>query len=93
MGGTGRSQATAVGCNASGAGLSNGVVQHGEAVGGGTSTNGGGAAASGGHGEKATDANGALFGLYRGLLQFLLQVTDCDDSYLCFVSACTRECN
>lgn len=69
-----------MGCNASGAGLSNGVVQQGGAVGGGTSTNGGGDAASGGHGEKAADANGALFGLYRGLLQFLLQVTHSDDS-------------
>ena len=76
----GRSQATAVGVNASGAGLSNGVVQQGGAVGNGTATkDGGGSAASGGCGEKEAEANGALFELYRGLLQFLLQVShSCD---------------
>lgn len=75
VGGAGRSLATAVGINASGAGLSNGVVQQGGAVGNGTATNGSGGAASGGCGGKAAEANGALFELYRGLLQFLLQVS------------------
>ena len=74
-GASGRSQATAVAINASGAGLSNGVVQQGGAVGNGTATHGGGGAVSGGCDEKVAEANGALFELYRGLLQFLLQVS------------------
>lgn len=74
--GPGRGQATAVGVHASGAGLSNGVIQQGRALGNGTTTtNGGGGAVSGGCGEKAAEVNGALFELYRGLLQFLLQVS------------------
>ena len=78
-----------MGVNASGAGLSNGVVQQGGAVGNGTATKGGGGAASGGCGEKEAEANGALFELYRGLLQFLLQVSHSCDHHaqlLCCVS-------
>ena len=72
VGGASRSQVTAVDVHASGAGLSNGVIQQGQAVG----TNG---AVSGGCGEKAVEVNSALFELYRGLLQFLLQVSHfCD---------------
>ena len=73
--GAGKSHATAVGVNAGGAGLSNGVLQQGQPVGNGTAPNGGGGAASGGCGEKEAEANVALFDLYRGLLQFLLQVS------------------
>lgn len=76
VGGASRSQAAAVGGRSGTAGLSNGAVaQHGRGVSNGGCTNGGGAAALGIPDDaKAADGNGALFDVYRGLLQFLLQV-------------------
>lgn len=62
VGGAGRSQATALGVNASTTGLSNGVSQQ------------SGAVCGSGGGKLVADGSGALFDLYRGLLQFLLQV-------------------
>lgn len=76
VGGAGRSQTTAVGGHGSTAGLSNGAVaQHGRGVGGSGCPNGSAAAVLRTCSDaKAADGNGALFDVYRGLLQFLLQV-------------------
>lgn len=76
VGSAGRNQATAVGGRPGIAGLSNGAVaQHGGGVSNGGCTNGGGAAALGTPDDaKTADGNAALFDVYRGLLQFLLQV-------------------
>ena len=71
--GAGRGQAAAVGLNGSAAGLSNGAVRQKGALGG--SVSNGDAAELGGHDERAAAGHEALFELYRGLLQFLLQVT------------------
>ena len=72
VGAAGRGHTTAVGVNGSAAGLSNGAGQRSVALGGAVS-NGDGAAA-GRHDERVAAGNEALFELYRGLLQFLLQV-------------------